>query len=162
MFRKYLQILAWKVWQKCSVIFSLMYEFLFFPSLQMIIYILHPSLLERKCIKLFPITFFHWVGKIQRNTASLNDMEYAGIAYLRSRVQIKINKASQKKAPKDLSSAWSRFSAYTSFYPTVIYSFCFSFCSAQLFCLKKILLSHYQHQPNRLFKNGGENKGCGF
>lgn len=105
-----------------SVIYSLMYEFLIFPPYKWIF--TFSTLLfswKEKCIKLFYITFFHCVGKIQRNTASLNDMEYAGIAYLRSSVQIKINKASQKKAPKDLSSAWSHFPAYTSFYPTVMY-----------------------------------------
>lgn len=48
------------------------------------------------------------------------------------------------------------------FYTTIMYLFSLSFCSMQHFCLRKILLSHYQPQPNRLFKNGGENKGCGF
>lgn len=52
---------------------------------------------------------------MQRNIASLNDMEQAGIIYLRSSVQIKINKTLQKKTPKDLSSAWSHFAAYTFF-----------------------------------------------
>lgn len=42
---------------------------------------------------------------MQRNIASLNDMEHAGIIYLRSNVQININKALKKKSPKDLSSA---------------------------------------------------------
>lgn len=158
---KYLQILLYNVWQKCSVTYCLMYEFLGFPPYKGIF--TFSSLLfswKEKCIKLFPITFFHWAGKIQRNTTSLNDMQYTSIVYLRSSVQIKINKGSQKKVPKDLSSAWCHFPAYTSFYPNVM--FCFSFCSAQHFCLRKILLSHYQHQPNRLFKNRGENKGCGF
>lgn len=135
----------------------------FFFSLQMNIYIPQsPPFLERKAHK---IILNHVLLLSWQNAEKCRKFKLYGI-HTHNLFKIKCKDQNlwsfTKESPKRSFIFLIPFPCLHLFYTTKMYLFGFSFCSMQHFCLRKILLSHYQPQPNRLFKNGGENKGCGF